>query len=270
VIRSATFAPPYFRELLLSFLLLLSVSGLFSLPAEMQRRTPILLELFTSEGCSSCPPIDIWVEHLDAAQPVSDAQLIVLSEHIDYFDHEGWKDPFSSVALTERQKIYASRFQLSDVYTPQVILDGEFVVNPTQTKQVRQIFEKVSKSAMLPLRIDSAKIERAGPGILTGRVAIDASSNEHNGDVYIAAAIERTTTDVIAGENQGKRLTSIAVVKSLFRLGKLENGEKFTEAFRVKLWEGMNPDNLRVVAFVQEPDGGKVLGATMVRGIRQE
>jgi hypothetical protein len=210
------------------------------------------------------------VERLDAAQPIPGAQLIVLSEHIDYFDHEGWKDPFSSEALTDRQKVYASRFRSGDVYTPQVILNGEFVLNPKQTEHVRQTLERVAQATMLPVRIKSAMIEKTGPGILTGLVAVDASSYKGNGDVYIAAAIERTTTDVAAGENQGKKLTNIAVVKSLVRVGKLKRERDFTGVFRVKLWEGMNPGNLRVVAFVQEPDGGKVLGAAMVRGFGQE
>jgi len=123
---------------------------------------------------------------------------------------------------------------------------------------------------MLSVRIESATIEKTGPGFLAGHVSVDASSAKHNGDIYIAVAIERTVTDVKAGENQGKKLTNVSVVKSLTRVGKLEKGKDLSVRFRVKLWEGMSPDNLRVVAFVQEPDGGIILGATMVKGVRQE
>jgi hypothetical protein len=246
---------------------LLAVCGPESGAAAAGARTPILMELFTSEGCSSCPPVDIWVQKLDAAQPIPGAELIVLSEHVDYWNHDGWKDPFSSAQMTERQQEYTRRLGLGDVYTPQLILDGNVVLQPSQPEQIRRDFTQLSAARMIPVRIESPALEAGNPGFITGQVAIDAGAQRHGGNVYLAVTLDKTVTDVLAGENDGKKLTNVAVVKELVKIGKMDNGKAFQQTFRVKLWKGVDPSNLRLVAFVQEPGVGKVLGATMTRAI---
>ncbi len=225
------------------------------------------MELFTSEGCSSCPPVDIWVQKLDAAQPVPGAELIVLSEHVDYWNHDGWKDPYSSAQMTERQQGYISRLGLSEAYTPQIILDGDVVLQPSQPQQIRQSFAQLAAAHMLPMQIESSILDPGDPDFLAGQVVVGAAGQRHGGDVYLAVALDKTVTDVLAGENDGKTLTNVAVVKELVKIGKMEKGKDFQQSFRVKLWNGVDPRNLRLVAFVQESGEGKVLGATMTREI---
>jgi hypothetical protein len=229
-----------------------------------EHRTPILMELFTSEGCSSCPPIDAWAARLDQYQPVARGQLILLSEHVDYWDHDGWKDPYSSALLTERQDEYAHMLGLSQVYTPQLIVDGDIELHPWKTDEVKASLDKAAETPMVAVRIEGAVL--AGDE-LTGKVEADGSSEKRGGDIFVAVALEKTETDVLGGENNGKKLTHVAVVKDLVKVGKLSKGKNFDGAFRVKLWPGANAANMRLVAFVQESGPGKVLGVAMTKEI---
>jgi hypothetical protein len=227
-------------------------------------RYPVLLELFTSEGCSTCPPADDWVEKLDSMQPLSWAQIIVLSEHVDYWDHDGWKDPFSSAALTERQSGYAQRLGLADVYTPQVILDGNMELHLNDQSGIQQAFVKADVAPVVSVKIDSVQVQAGNPSTLQGRVQVDGNSG---GDVYVVTALDHADSQVLKGENGGRHLSYVAVVEDMTKIGRLEKGKSFERNFDLKLKPGSDPKNLRVIAFVQEPNFGKVLGAAMDKNV---
>ncbi len=226
--------------------------------------SPVLVELFTSEGCSSCPPVDAALLRMDASQPVPGAQLIVLSEHVDYWNHDGWSDPYSSSLFTGRQNAYVRALKLSDVYTPQLIVDGSEEIHLTDPQRAGQILEKAAKAApAVSVRIKS--VTSAGR-MLRARIESDTNSEAREADIYVAIALNHAESQVSAGENSGHRLTHVAVVEYLKKIGRVEPGKTFAQDFETKIKDGTDPGNLRIVAFVQEPGPGRVLGAALKKG----
>jgi len=224
---------------------------------------PVLVELFTSEGCSSCPPVDVLLQKIDAAQPVPGAQMIVLSEHVTYWDHDGWKDPNSSSALTDRQTAYEAVLGEKAVSTPQLIVDGTTQVKSGDGKVIVDTLQKAAAAPKVPVRIAALAVDPANPDILRARIETDVNSEKHNADVYVAVALDHVESQVLKGENGGRHLVHVAVVQQLTKVGKLPKGKSFAEDVQVKLKPGTDPKNLRLVAFVQESGPGKVLGAAV-------
>jgi hypothetical protein len=228
---------------------------------------PILVELFTSEGCSSCPPADEFVQKIDSLQPVAGAQLIVLSEHVDYWDHDGWKDPNSSSALTERQGAYEHALGLSTPYTPQIIVDGANEIRINDPQQMEKIFQQAVVTPKVPVRISAVSLDSLSQEVLRTRVEADASADRRGADVYLAIALDHVESQVLRGENGGKRLSHVAVVQQLAKIGKLQKRNTFANDVQLKLKPGTDPKNLRLVAFVQSSGPGKLLGATLWKAL---
>ena len=224
---------------------------------------PVLIELFTSEGCSSCPPADAFLEKMDSSQPVPGVELIVLSEHVDYWNHDGWKDPYSAASFSDRQTAYASALRIEDVYTPQLIVDGTSILQLSGPAAINQVIQKAATAPSIPVRIESISPENSDGGVLHARIEADGKSEKHKTDIYVAVALNRAESHVSAGENRGRRLTHVAVVEYLKKIGTLEVGTSFNKDFEYKLKPGMNPANLRIIAFAQEPGPGKVVGAAL-------
>jgi hypothetical protein len=155
-------------RVLMTAVLAMSILALAALPyiraaskpaiptSEEIRRTPVLVELFTSEGCSSCPPADALLERLDRYQPVNGAELIVLSEHVDYWNDIGWKDPFSSHEYSERQSAYASQFGRGSIYTPQMVVDGHIEFVGSDERRATLAIESATKVRKIPVSISSS------------------------------------------------------------------------------------------------------------------
>jgi len=230
-------------------------------PRTGDARTPVLVELFTSEGCSSCPPADKFLEKLDH-QPIPGAEMIVLSEHVDYWNHIGWKDPYSSRFYSDRQRTYADHFGLHSVYTPQMVVDGAAEFSGGNSALAGKAFAKALSTPKIAVRISSISLEPAR--ILRARVEADAmlsSFTPREAEVYVALALDHAESRVSGGENTGRTLSHVAVVRHLAKFGTLKRGEGFSQEVQLSLESGLDTHNLRVIAFVQERKQGKVLGA---------
>ncbi len=225
--------------------------------------TPVLIELFTSEGCSSCPPVDGLLKKLDAGQPIPGAQLIVLSEHVTYWDHDGWKDPNSSSSLTDRQSSYEGVLGAKTVYTPQLIVDGTQEVRAGDPKQIQETLQKAAATPKVSVRIGDVTVDPGNPTLLRARIETDANFDKHNADVYVAVALDHVESQVLRGENGGRHLVHTAVVQELTKVGKLPKGKSFAQDVHLKLKPGTDPKNVRLVVLVQDPGPGKVLGAAL-------
>lgn len=201
-------------------------------------RAPVLVELFTSEGCSSCPPADRLLETLDS-------QAIVLSEHVDYWDRLGWRDPYSSHASTVRQEAYARGLGTNGPYTPQMVIDGatEFVGN-----DARRATEEVARARSREKV--GIRLSRTAGGV---QVQIDAASK--GAEVWLALADDSGTSQVAAGENKGRTLHHVAILRSLRKIGAVKRGAAFAQTVEIPANAG------RVIVFVQDAGLGKVYGA---------
>ncbi len=223
--------------------------------------TPVLVELYTSEGCSSCPPADRLLTDLESEQPVSGAYVVALGEHVDYWDHLGWPDRFSSPAFTTRQTESQRRAFGSDtIYTPQIVVDGVIEAVGGDSAAVRSA---IAQAAQRPKGEVHVTADPASAG--TARVAIDidlqAVSHHAAADVLLAVVEDGLATDVRGGENRGRRLRHAAVVRRLSVIGTLEAKDVTRRlTTEVALGTDWRADRLRVVAFVQERTSRAIRG----------
>lgn len=225
-------------------------------PADLSAHSqPVLVELFTSEGCSDCPPADALLEQLDATQFVPGAQAIVLSEHVTYWNHLGWRDPFSLEDIDERQKHYVARFGLSSSYTPQMVVDGaeQFVGN--DSAKLNDAVARAAETPKAKIVIDDV---RWADGALSFSVRADNSSG---GTLVAALAQNATRSEVARGENAGKTLHHVAVVRAIKEFGSKATGRSPLRLSGVaSLSKDKAAEPLRLVVFLADRKTGHVLG----------
>lgn len=216
-------------------------------------RVPVLVELFSSEGCSSCPPADALLMRLLRDQPIPGVRIVALSEHVDYWDDLGWRDPFSSRAFTERQQLYARRLRAGGVYTPQLVVAGAAHLVGSDERAAR---EAIAAAAAGGKRGGvSVSVVPGSAGVL------EVAAHWPDGieaEVVVALVQAHATSEVALGENAGRTLEHVAIARRLFAVG------SGTGSFRGRVTPAGVAEADRIVAFVQERSSGRIRGvATM-------
>ena len=186
--------------------------------------TAVLVELFTSEGCSSCPPADRLLATL-IDTPIAGSEVIGLSEHVDYWDALGWKDRFSSIAMTNRQRRYAQIFNIDSIYTPQMVVDGRAELVGGDASAARNAIMKAiaAPHATIAIGLEHRAADRIVAGISVTDVP-KVSRGDH-AEILVAVTESELRSDVRGGENRGRLLTHAAVVRQMAIVGEAASGE---------------------------------------------
>jgi hypothetical protein len=215
--------------------------------------TPVLVELFTSEGCSDCPPADALLAELDRTQFVPGALAIVLSEHVTYWNQLGWRDPFSLDQMDARQQEYSVHFGLSSVYTPQMVVDGaEQFVGSDRNALMRAVQSSAVRQKL--------QVEIIDPRLENGKAIFSLRSPPGGRGIrwYAAIAADATRSEVARGENKGRTLHHTAVVRTLRQLKVEGAAQEFSLPVDAVATAGANP---RLVVFAVEDRTGRVTAA---------
>jgi hypothetical protein len=237
-------------------------------PASSQLRAAVIVELFTSEGCSSCPPADALLLQFDAQQAVDGAEVIALEEHVDYWDQLGWKDPFSSPDWTARQQAYAAAIGDGNSYTPQMVVDGHSEFVGSRQQEARRAIEDAAQRAKTKVTLTLGKIIAENKVQFTVEIGkLAESARGDTAEVWLAVTEKGLHTNVTRGENAGEDLHHAPVLLTLRKIGVADasNEISFSGDPEVKFENSWNRENLRVIVFIQEKKSRRILGGGSAR-----
>lgn len=208
----------------------------------------VLLELFTSQGCSSCPPADEQLARL-AKQSSEELPVYALSYHVDYWNYLGWEDPFSDARFSERQRSYAGSLR-SRVYTPQLVVNGQAeMIGSRQKETTDAVAEALDNSNNLPLTF---KWKRSGDNIAVD-YTLDQENLLDNSSLVALVAQKEASSQVVRGENRGRKLKHVNVVRSFFQAPLSQKSGQIELGL---------PDDIgafEIVLFIQKGKSGRVL-----------
>lgn len=218
----------------------------------------VLIELFTSEGCSSCPPADALLRQVNGSRTSGDQLVVGISEHVTYWNGLGWSDPFSSPAYTDRQNAYSERFHLEGVYTPQMVINGaEQIVGSDRAALLRAVQAEEAQHPWVSLRILSLNVTG---NTLAVNFSISGDVPAPGADLMAVLTDDSDRSSVLRGENSGQTLAHVAVARSISRVARVRTAGKRTVQIQIPAtFESAQRHHL--ILFAQTPGNGRVLGA---------
>jgi hypothetical protein len=229
-------------------------------------RRAVVVELFTSEGCSSCPPADALLRKLQE-QPIAGAEIIALEEHVDYWNHDGWVDPYSSPDWTERQQTYVTLAK-RDAYTPELVVDGRSQFVGNQGRQAQVEIEKAAHREKTEVAITAATPDAKGsPRFHVSVGKLEGNTRGDVAEVWLAVTEDGLRSSVSRGENAGHVLQHVATLRSLRKIGVADGSgvSAFNGDPIVKFDSHWNAENLHVAVFVQRKKSREIMGAAAVK-----
>ena len=243
------------------FLFHLMVFGLAAWPVLVAEPAPgqqaVVVELFTSEGCSTCPPADAMISQLSKQRnSVKGIDLILLGEHVEYWNDQGWRDRFSAPVYTQRQYDYVHELHLATAYTPQIVVDGHRQTVGGNADAVKRL---IAEAAQVP-KPATATLEWTAPNQLHIQVT-DTSAKKAM--VFLAVTEDNLQTRVEGGENGGRTLKHDAVVRELQNVGAVTNG-RFEKTVNLQSKNDWKVNDLRLIVLVQDSGSGEIQGAASI------
>jgi hypothetical protein len=241
-----------FARAIVAIGLMLTASGLGSAQTRTAAQpAAVLAELFTSEGCNSCPPADALLEILLHQQPIEGVYVIAMSEHVTYWDHQGWKDPFGSQQFTARQQQYGRRFNLDSIFTPQLVIDGMHQVVGSDKRAIEEALLEAIKTPKPALNVEVT----SGDAVVNASASGPGLAGDKDAELWFALTEDHLVVDVKRGENANKTMKHSGVVRVLQSAGSVEVSSKRVSFELSPEWKR---ENLRVVAFVQSKSNRRI------------
>lgn len=225
--------------------------------AEAKKKTFVLLELFTSEGCPTCPPADANLAFLEREQPFAGTEVVTLALHVDYWNSVNWKDVYSSPLFSRRQKIYEMALKVDQSYTPQMVVDGQIEFTGVNMAKAQKAILEAAKTNKAAIEIVPTKDKL--------KIKIKGVPAHQDATVFLAVTEDKLASHRKTDRKTGELSSNVSTVRNLSSLGMLTAAQTDLEIETLlQIQPDWKRENLKLVVFVQENASRKILGVNRI------